>query len=664
MIGLLDYFALGGPLSRMLGDGYEPRQQQIDLSTRIAEVVQEGGALFAEGPCGSGKGQAYLAPVVLEGKSAVIATANIALQGQLLKKDLPLIRRALGDRQITYALLKGRRNYLCRWRLNDKKNAKERLVDWAATTVTGDKADVSFELFDGEWERVSSSADECFGRDCRFYDRCFANAARAIALKARIMVTNHMMLGLSVKIPDLLGPSRDVLIVDEAHEFEGWLRKALGNEITVRAFTKIIKDMRKLDLIGTGDVDVDDDDVFDVWIYEEEKANRFEERARAFFTELLDNVRSEITRFVAPVKGLRTLEPLLESLDQLIEELSAFCEDCDDVNRDGVRRVVGWLVRRAERLAAILHECFVQNSGSTVTWLTRKTTRRGVPYVVLNCAPIDVSKQSAGVLGRYQAAVLTSATLRAGGSFSLLQSSLGMLQSATFTVSSPFDFKRQCALVIPHSMPKPPKSSGMEKKVSPQRFYEAVAKHLLAVCLECPDGGVLGLFTSKASLAVSAEYLMRQLRGRRTVFVQRDGMSRDELVACFKDDITSILLGVASFWTGVDVPGQALCAVVIDKLPFVSPEDPVEQAVCEMIQARGGGTFRERALPKATLALRQGFGRLIRSRDDYGVVVVLDRRLERGGSNYWQYMRNSLPGTQFSDQIQDVGRLIEETGRG
>jgi ATP-dependent DNA helicase DinG len=587
-----DLFGPGGALAGVL-PAYEPRAEQAALAEAVERALETGRHLLAEAGTGTGKSLAYLLPALESGQRVVVATATKALQEQLLAKDVPIAAAALG-REVRVAVLKGRQNYVCRkalqglgllggalLRTDADARAFEELRPWLEETVTGDRAELPIEPSATLWSELTVGADRCAGRRCPYLSICFAEAAREEAGEAELVIANHALYFADVALrggsddgPRVL-PPHDAVILDEAHRLEESAAAWLGGRVSVGGVRRLV-----------GDVD-----------------RTCREAERPAPARALDRLERSAERFVsavAPQRGRRRLrEPpvelglvLVDALASLAEELEAGGEELESLGRRALAV--------ADHVGACLEPGFervVWAEPDAVAW-----------------APVDVADDLSRLLWRDgPTCVLVSATLTTAEDFWFAQSRLGLEEADTFAVGSPYDFRSQALLYVPRSMPEP------RAPDAPARLAEEV----VALC-SLSAGRALVLTTSYRAL----DELADRVRGRLPyeVLVQGDA-PRERLLEEFREDVDSVLLATATFWQGIDVPGEALSLLVIDKLPFSAPGDPLHEARCERVEQDGGDWFREYALPAAVLQLRQGFGRLIRGHADRGVVAVLDPRL-------------------------------------
>ena len=665
--------APSGSVARALGS-FEDRPTQRDMAAYVADLYNEGGVGMLEAGTGVGKSYAYLVPALVwareNGERTVVSTNTINLQEQLVGKDLPILARALGtgDHSPSFALLKGWRNYVCLSRLDQAREQEDSLFEderraeldalsaWAARTSDGSLADLPDEPSGDVWDAVSAESDLCTRLKCPHFDRCFLFQARRRAAEADVVVVNHHLLAsdLAVRMASdnwqeaaVLPPYRR-LVLDEAHHLEDVAAMHLGAQVSRlgvdRLLSRLEKNGRGLlptlrsvlfgrdDLLSAASRDLVQQSLVDGLA----AARR---AAEDVFTRLARRLDGE----PGPAPVLRLRDEFLEdavweeglgvALDNLLLAFSRLSEgtamiadrlalDDPSERRAQLLGELRGVVRRLDAAAAGLTATLRPPLGgpAAVRWLERrgrKTVNLSLAAVPLDLAPI----LKENLFDRIETVVLTSATLAAGGDFSYLEERLGLdLPPSRMKVreihASPFDFAEQCLFGIPTDFPEPRDD---------ESGHGAAVARVLVELAHASDGGMFVLFTSHAALKRAADAVRNSIAGRWPLFIQGEGQ-RDHLLRRFREAGSGILLGTDSFWEGVDVPGRALRVLILAKLPFKVPSEPLTAARLERLEARGLNGFAHYLVPNAALKLKQGFGRLIRSRSDVGAVVLLDRR--------------------------------------
>ena len=586
-----EFFGPSGRLAAAL-PGFEPRAGQAALAEAVSEALAGDEHLLAEAGTGTGKSLAYLVPALVSGKRVVVATATKALQEQLLTKDVPAAAAALG-REVRVAVLKGRQNYLCRkslggvdrlgglFRTAEDASDYERLSPWIEATETGDRAELSFEPSASLWAEVSVGADRCAGRRCPYVGSCYAEAARERAGRAELVIANHALYFADLALRarnDGAGilPDHDAVVFDEAHRLEEAAASWFGGRVSLARLRQLERDVER-------------------YCREEDR------RPPAGALAELDRAGAELIAAFDPGSGRRRLTvadveeledlglTLGAALGRLAAELQGTGEDADA------------LARRALAAAGDVEACLALDDPDQVSWAEPGA---------LAWAPVDVSQILRDALWDHgPTAVLVSATLEAR----FLRGRLGLDDARELVLPSPFDFREQALLYVPARMPEP-RADG---------YYASLADEVVALC-NLSRGRALVLTCSYRAL----DELVDRARVRLAYPVLVQGEApRERLLERFRDDVDSVLFATATFWQGVDIQGESLSLLVVDKLPFSAPGDPLIEARCERIVRDGGDWFVDYALPSAVLQLRQGFGRLIRGHADEGVVAILDPRL-------------------------------------
>ncbi len=666
--------APSGPVARALGS-FEDRPSQRDMAAYIADLYNDGGVGLLEAGTGVGKSFAYLVPALAwaraNGERTVVSTNTINLQEQLVGKDLPILARALGsgEHSPSFALLKGWRNYICLLRLaqardeedslfEDERRAEvEALAAWAARTSDGSLADLPDEPSGDVWDAVAAESDLCTRLKCPHFERCFLFQARRRAAEADVVVVNHHLLAsdLAVRMASdnwqeaaVLPPYRR-LVLDEAHHVEDVAAMHLGTQASRlgvdRLLSRLEKNGRGLlptlrsalfgrdDLLSAASRDLLQQSLADALA----AARRAADAVFVLLARRLDGepgptpvlrLRDEFKDDGVWQDGLGVgLDNLLLALAQLAQGAETVADrlalDDPSERRAQLLAELRGVVRRLDAMAAGLTAALRPPPGgaAAVRWLERRG--RKAANVSLAAVPLDLAPVlKENLFDRIETVVLTSATLAAGGEFSYLEARLGLdLPPSRVRVreihASPFDFPSQCLFGVPTDLPEPRDD---------EAGHDAAVTRALVELAHASDGGMFVLFTSHGALRRTAEAVRGELGGRWPLLVQGEGQ-RDQLLRRFRDAGSAILLGTDSFWEGVDVPGRALRVLILAKLPFKVPSDPLTAARLERLEAAGLNGFAHYLVPNAALKLKQGFGRLIRSRSDVGAVLLLDRRV-------------------------------------
>jgi ATP-dependent DNA helicase DinG len=613
-------FAPDGPLARAI-DGYRRRPEQQRMAAQVADSLSARESLLVEAGTGVGKTFAYLVPALLSGRRIVISTGTRSLQDQLFARDLPVVSAAIG-RPVDVCLLKGRSNYLCRHRLQlaaeegrfpsrDEARWFARIRKWAIAPGDGDIAAVDGVPDDARvWSRVTSTSDNCLGSRCPEYQGCHLVEARRRAQDADIVVVNHHLLLADMVLREEgfgeLLPGADAVIVDEAHQLPETAVSFFGISVSARQLDNLLRDCTAEGLqagASLGDL----------------------EAAGAGLARGLQESRVAL----AGRSGRQAWHEAQPEIDDHCHELAAgaqsLAEDLQPLS--GHSAGMDAVIRRAETAAEHLDRIADKASQEGVRWF--ESFSRGF---ALHMTPPDAA-EALGSRIRSQGGswIFTSATLAVGDDFSHSAARLGLPEAASLRLDSPFDFRSNARLYLPTGMPEP--ASG---------GYTSAVVEAARPLLQASGGRAFLLFTSHRALREAAALLQRPGDSLASfpLLVQGDA-PRDKLLERFRTLGDAILLGTSSFWEGVDVRGDALALVVIDRLPFASPGDPLLQARLELIRQNGGQPFRDFQLPQAVIALKQGVGRLIRDYDDRGVVMICDPRLS--GRSYGRAFLASLP---------------------
>lgn len=626
---LQSVFEENGPLARSIA-GYSTRPQQQIMAESIAQALDKNETLIVEAGTGTGKTYAYLVPVLLAGTKVIISTGTKHLQDQLFHRDLPVVRDALGVSCRT-ALLKGRANYLCLHRLQlaqgegwsaSQKQVQElrRVQDWSGRTVSGDVVELS-SIPEGSpvWPRVTSTPENCLGQECEFSDRCFVIKARRAAQQADLLVVNHHLLFADMVLKEEgfgeLLPGADAIILDEAHQLPEVASHFFGIRFSSRQLLELVRDTKMEHVSEAGDMQ------------DLPAAAGILEKA------VLDTrlALGTETRSAAwnDVKHQASLQSSLTKLKESLTALTAWLEVAASRGKglDGC-----W--RRGLDLQQQLQLMTDEVPDEYIHWFETRSRA-----FTLHLTPLAVAHNFQDQMANMEGAwVFTSATLTVCDRFDHFAARLGLDKARTLCLDSPFDYKNNALLYLPKNLPEP----------NSDPFTRAVAELALQV-IQASGGRAFLLFTSHRALNEAAEII--EADSEYPMLVQGSA-PRSELLKRFRELGNAVLLGTNSFWEGVDVRGPALSCVLIDRLPFASPGEPVLQARIEALRSRGGNPFMEYQLPNAVIALKQGIGRLIRDQQDRGVLVLCDPRLL--GKSYGKVFLDSLPAMFCSRDLDDV----------
>jgi ATP-dependent DNA helicase DinG len=656
-------FAPDGPLARNVPD-FEPRGGQQDMAAAVASVFNGGGVLLAEAGTGTGKTLAYLVPAVLSRQRVLISTGTKNLQEQIFFKDIPALREALGV-PFTATCMKGRANYLCLHRLdqlNDGAGSAAHEVflpiirEWSTKTETGDRAELEDLPEDMPlWNDVAATADTCLGTECPRYDECFVTKMRQRAAESDIVIVNHHLLCADAAVrQNAFGeviPACSHAILDEAHQLEDIATQYFGFSVSTYRVEELARDVERLAGAAVVTEPSDRDQIA-------KAVDRLRDRAGGFFSDLAyahrgnDRPRGEeriritgssVAAMSESAAYLTGALDLIESTLQLVRPKPDATDESDGIRGvrlqpDGVADQIAALVRRAGEVRTDLRFLLRASDPDYVYFVEFRG--RGA---FLRASPIDVSSIVRELLlDKMRTTVLTSATLTVDGGFGYIRDRLGIRSAAEIRLPSEFKFERQAVLYLPPRMPDP----------RSQEFAGAAGRQVVEI-LKRTRGRAFVLFTSYATLR--AVQGMAEMALDYPIFVQGT-VPRTQLLKQFRATPHSVLFATASFWQGVDVVGEALSCVIVDKLPFASPSDPITAARIDSIRARGGEPFQEYQVPLAILALQQGLGRLIRHRRDRGVLAVLDPRLRTKG--YGRRFLASLPPAPVVHELDSLSTFL------
>ncbi len=626
----------GGVLEQAI-DGFRFRPQQLEMAEAVSETLEDGGVLVCEAGTGTGKTFAYLIPALLSGRKVVISTGTKNLQDQLYKRDLPGIRKLAG-KPLKTALLKGRANYLCLQRMDsatfDRRAASpamasmlEEVRRWAGQTQHGDIAELSG-IAEGSavWPLVTSTIDNCLGQDCPDYDSCYLFEARRNAQEADLVVINHYLLCADFALKqegfgELL-PMADAFIIDEAHQLPEIANQFFGISFSDRQLHELTRDMRisyrQIKMKQAGLIDCAD------------AVDKSSRDFRLLFG--MDERRGAWGELLQDEKLLPALDRTQAKLGELIDALKLV---------EGSDKALDSCLSRAKELAGVLKRIVNQEDGDdSIRWF--EITRLGYR---LSQTPLQIADAFQEQMHDHAPAwIFTSATLAVGDDFSHFMRQLGLDDdSRTEKWDSPFDFQQQAMWYVPKGLVEPRE----------REFVKRVVDAALPV-IQASGGRTFLLFTSYRALNEAADLLKEQLDYPLLI---QGSKPKNELLEEFREAGDAVLLGTGSFWEGVDVQGAALSVVIIDKLPFASPGDPLLQARLDALKKQGRNPFMEHQVPQAVIALKQGAGRLIRGESDTGVLMICDLRLLT--KPYGKVFIDAMPPFSRSRELSDITGFIE-----
>jgi len=647
-LSLYQFFGPGGVLSQR-HPAYEFRKGQLAMATAVEQAIEEKRHLIVEAGTGTGKTLAYLLPIIKSGKRVIVSTGTKNLQEQLFFKDVPFLEHALfgestaGEPRLKVCYMKGRGNYLCRKKLYeltdqpvlnglDEINEFRTLLDWDKETVAGDRAELTtLPETSPLWAKLNASAEHCVGSKCAEFERCFITAMRRQAAESDIIIVNHHLFfaDLSVKLaaekaPDAgVLPSAACVIFDEAHELEDVATSYFGISVSNLKVEDLLRDLeitiREKKVVSTDLIQL---------------GGRIRERSQFFFSLLPEgdgrfaftNREEFLEEFGSEFLGLKNV------IRQLHSELQAIPSKPDEIHN---------LIRRADELHAQLSFLMESHEKNTVYWIERRNSRGRAKNenVFLQATPIDVSailRQS--LFDRFESIVLTSATLAVANGFDYIKARLGLDGARELIVPSHFDYETQAIFYVPPDMPDPREAA-----------FTAKAIHRIRQLLEITRGRAFCLFTSLNQMQQVHDALLGQLS---YPMLLQGSAPKTALIEQFRSTPNAVLFATSSFWQGVDVQGEQLSCVIIDKIPFAVPSDPIVQARGRAIDDSGGNSFFDYSVPAAVITLKQGFGRLIRSLSDRGLLVLLDSRILK--KQYGKVFVQSLPAYTRTTDIRKV----------
>jgi len=632
-----DIFGPGGFLEKCMFGGYEHRPGQLEMAKVVDEAFRNHHHAIIEAGTGTGKTLAYLLPAITSGRRVVISTATKSLQEQLYQKDVPFLQKHFAP-NLKVAVMKGRSNFLCLEKLNafanqsmlkgmEETESFRQIRDWSKLTETGDRAELTFLPDDSElWSRMDARRDTCTGKKCPQFQQCFLTAMQARAREADIIIVNHHLFfaDLALKQDDFgsILPEYSAVVFDEAHEMEDVASDYFGQQVSNFRFEELARDAdqtMRLTFAGTPSL--------------LRKTQRIREKNRAFFETFPPREgrfpfsRQEREAFVE--QNREAYEALHNALKGLETEIAALTQRPEELVR---------IARRSFEIRQELVFLFESNERNFVYWFERRNKT-----VFLAATPIDVSQiLREKLFEAFDTVVLTSATLTVGGRFEFIRQRMGLDHTKESALPPEFDYETQALLYLPQRMPD----------VRDRGFVGKAADEIAAL-LELSQGRAFCLFTSYSQM----RELFERVQGRLNFPLFLQGTApRSVLLERFKTTANAVLFATASFWQGVDVPGEQLSCVVVDRLPFAVPSDPIVAARVQALEEDGRNPFAEFQVPEAVLSLKQGFGRLIRTKTDRGVLALLDTRIQR--MPYGKIFLESLPRYRRTSDLAEVERFL------
>jgi ATP-dependent DNA helicase DinG len=637
-----DVFGPGGLLERCMIGGYEHRPAQLEMAEAVNDAFAQHHHAVVEAGTGTGKTLAYLLPAICSGRRVVISTATKSLQEQLYQKDIPFLQKHFAP-NLKVAVMKGRSNFLCRVKAHqmadqpmlkglEEIDAFRQINDWAKVTETGDRAELTFLSDDSDlWMRLDARRDTCSGQKCSEFSQCFVTAMHQRAKDADLIIVNHHLFfaDLALKQDDFgsILPEYSAVVFDEAHEMEDVASDFFGRQISNYRFEELARDvdntLRMLRLSSAALL---------------RRTQRIRERSREFFESFPTRdgrfpfSRAERAAFLEQHREV--YDALTTALKGLETEFAAITQKPEELTR---------LARRSFEIRQELSFLFESNEKNFVYWYERRN--KGV---FLAATPIDVSQiLRERLFETFDTVVLTSATLTVGGRFEYIRQRVGLDHTKERALPPEFDWALQALFYTPRSIPD----------VRSPGFGPAAADEIVKL-LELSEGRAFCLFTSYSQM----KDLFERVRNRVEFPLLLQGTApRSVLLERFKNTPSAVLFATSSFWQGVDVPGDQLSCVIVDRLPFAVPSDPIVAARVSALQEEGRNPFAEFQVPQAVLALKQGFGRLIRTKTDRGVLALLDSRIER--MPYGKIFMESLPRYAKTHDLRDVEKFLNKSDR-
>ncbi len=612
-------------------ESYEERKEQLEMAYSIEKALKENNILIVEAGTGIGKSLAYLIPLILwagEDKQVIVSTYTKTLQNQLLKRDIPLIKSATGV-AIKATIALGGENYLCKRRFKNllseglflpfQQDEIDRLLLWQKSTRTGLKAEAERDGRISVWGAVSRTQNSCIGKLCKERPRCCYGYSRHNLTTSSVIITNHHLFFANLSCGGMLLPKYDAVIFDEAHNLEEVATSYLGESVTNQALSYLIKE------IGT------------------KKLQKMAPIIEAVRTEAEDFFKTIKERFHQPITRVKQrieieTDKLFINLDKLAKTLSSIETD------DEQKAELSNLAERIKKIQNVIDHFIGCEDPDSIYWIEMNRNR-----VALKISPMDISSLLCeSVFNGKIPAVLCSATMATlPGDFKYLKEKLGISCGASVSLPSPFDYENNTVLYIPENGPDP-------RDVRYKEFLIEEIEQLIAIT----EGRTFILFTSYNIMDKVYESIAS--RAPDYNLLKQGDISRDALLEKFRQTKRAVLFGVSTFWQGIDVPGDSLISVIITKLPFEVPTEPVIEARIEKIRENGGNPFLSRQLPEAILTLKQGYGRLIRKKTDYGMIAILDIRIRK--KYYGRFFLSAIPDSKLTSSVEDVRQFFRNRG--
>jgi len=644
-----------GVISQKLRD-YELRTEQLQMAKAISEAIEDNEHLMVEAGTGVGKSLAYLVPFIIyaaeNDKKVAVSTNTKTLQAQLYLKDLPFLKKSLGI-DFNYALCLGSENYLCLRRLNneytydlfeDDARLKElkRIAEWSDKTATGIKSDIDFTPLPEVWGAVSREPDLCLGKKCHYRNDCFYKEAKKKEKKSHILITNHALFFTNLAAGGQVLPNFQAVVFDEAQTLEDVATNYLGLEVSnsrvkylfdslYNSNTKrgLLPKLRSLNRKTAEKIEKN-------LILAKQASDRF-------FHEIGDIFGAESVS-----KRIRTKNVVFNHLEEPLKRLNSSIADLlDFVKNDEDEKLIKSYLKNCAYLSASINFILNHERNDYVYWVEVSARKRGIKYSLF-ASPIEIAEElDKQLFSKIKPIVLTSATLSVNGRFDFIKSRLGVKDARELLIGSPFNYKQNVLLYFPKEMEDP--------SDEPELFQQHALEHIKKI-IDIMKGRIFVLFTNYRMLNAVYQDLGSAYAG---INLLRQGdRPRYILLEDFKNNQNSVLLGTNTFWQGIDVPGKPLECVIITKLPFSVPDNPVTEARIELIQSRNKNPFMEYQVPQAIMMFKQGFGRLIRTTKDRGIVAILDPRIRT--RSYGKSFLSSLPECRHTFDIIEVDNFFSE----